>query len=544
MDGTKHKRLSKITTKLSKMPQEKKKKNENKPRYDGRIYKWVKENDIKVESGVNYGFDDYKFLLEPLMDMHPKQVFYAKFYRADIIYTLPTWTDVENLVNDKMNRMIVNNPILQKYTKDQDTITQKVVADDDGSRNMIKFRGTMREKDAISVSSDLNVHDEYDASNMEIVGMFTSRLQASRNKDKVFGHNEWYFSHPSYPDIGVDRLWKMSDQKHWIIKCSHCDKKQFLSFPESFCMERRIYQCKDCKEEITDKDRRYGSWIARKGHDLSAERPYSGYWIPLMICPWVSAHEILNIYEDKSKTEEFFVTKVLGLPYRGSQNIVSREAIMKNVEDVTNDQGGGIVIGMDTGLTNYGVVGNDKGIFYKWGEKGYNTFEELLERFPGAVAVLDGQGDLQKPRELAEKYPGRIYFCYYREDRKSSDIIKFDEIKNNFVVDRNKAIQFLIDEFTIGGRIRLCGKDSDWEEYWQHWKALYKEVEENRLGVPVNRWKRSGDDHYVHATVYWRTGMHKFGGEAGGFVGAQNNKFNIKSSTTESGEMAIHAEFE
>jgi hypothetical protein len=45
-----------------------------KPRYDGRIYKWVKENDIKVESGVNYGFDDYKFLLEPLMDMHPKQV--------------------------------------------------------------------------------------------------------------------------------------------------------------------------------------------------------------------------------------------------------------------------------------------------------------------------------------------------------------------------------------------------------------------------------------------------------------------------------------
>jgi hypothetical protein len=401
-----------------------------KPKLDGRIYKWIKENQIRVESGVDYGFDDYKFLLEPLMDVHPKQVylkaaqvgmtvttflkimFFSKHYRADIIYTLPTWTDVDNLIKDKMNRMIVNNPILQKYTKDQDTIEQKIVSHEDGTRNMIKFRGTMREKDAISVSSDINVHDEYDASNMNIVSMFTSRLQASRLKDPVFGHYEWYFSHPTYPDIGVDRLWRKSDQKHWIISCKECEKKQFLSWPESICTERRIYQCKECGEELTDDDRRYGDWRSRKGHELSEERPYSGYWIPLLLCPWISASEILNIYDDPDKTDEFFYTKVLGLPYRGSNNVLSREIIMKNVVNEQHDYSGSIVIGMDTGLTNYGVVGNDKGIFYKWSEKGYDELENVLERFPGSVVVLDAQGDLLKPRELAEKYPGRFYFCH------------------------------------------------------------------------------------------------------------------------------------
>jgi hypothetical protein len=528
-----------------------------KPKLDGRIYKWIKENNIRVESGADYGFDDYKFLLEPLMDVHPKQVylkaaqvgmtvttflkimFFAKHYKADVIYTLPTWGDMKNLVNDKMNRMITINPILQTYTADQDTIDQKVITHETGQQNMIKFRGTSQEKDAISVSSDINVHDEYDTSDMRVVDMYTSRLQASRMKDPVFGHYEWYFSHPSYPDVGVDKYWKRSDQKHWIIDCSHCEKAQYLSFPESICMERKIYQCKYCSEEITDNDRRYGRWRSRKGCTLSAERPYSGYWIPLLICPWVSAAEIIDLYEEKER--EFFITKVLGLPYRGSQNIVRREMIMQNVVDELNDQTGGIVIGMDTGLTNYGILGNNKGIFYRWSEKGYDELEQLMARFPGSVVVMDGQGDLTKPRELAQKYPNRIYFCYYREDRKSTEMVNYKD-NGTVVVDRNKAIQFLVDEFTVGKRIYLFGTESDWEDYWQHWKNIYKEVEENRLGVPVSRWKRSGDDHFVHATVYWRVGMHRFGGDAGGFIDNGPPTFKTRKEALDNGDLAIRVE--
>jgi hypothetical protein len=121
-------------------------------------------------------------------------------------------------------------------------------------------------------------------------------------------------------------------------------------------------------------------------------------------------------------------------------------------------------------------------------------------------------------------------------------MIKYSDDTNTVVVDRNKAIQFIIDEFTIGNRLLLFGDRSEWEDYWQHWKAIYKEVEENRLGVPVGRWKRSGDDHFVHATVYWRTGIHRFGGDAGGFIGGKDPQIKMHSGSDGEGNIIMRAE--
>ena len=40
---------------------------------------------------------------------------------------------------------------------------------------------------------------------------------------------------------------------------------------------------------------------------------------------------------------------------------------------------------------------------------------------------------------------------------------------------------------------------------------MYREKEENEaLGTFEYRWKRSGDDHLVHALLYMRVGMDKF----------------------------------
>jgi hypothetical protein len=80
----------------------------------------------------------------------------------------------------------------------------------------------------------------------------------------------------------------------------------------------------------------------------------------------------------------------------------------------------------------------------------------------------------------------------------------------NVIVDRNRMIQLVIDEFS-DKRIGLQGGQADWHDYWLHWKNIYRVKELNRLNVEETRWERSGDDHWVHATVYWRTGMDKFG---------------------------------
>ena len=529
--------------------------NKNEPRLDGVIYKNIIENKILTESGKKYSFDDRKYLLQPLMDMHPKQVvlkaaqvgmtvtqflkamFVAKRYRWDIIYTLPTWADIKNLVGDKMNRIINTNIVLQQMTKDKDTYDQKSISHEDGTQSMIKFRGTLNAKDAMSISSDLNIYDEVDASNQKVLADYSTRLQASENKDPIYGHYEWYFSHPSFPGMGVSQVWEKSDKKKWHIICPHCGDEHWMRYPESIDKEKEEYVCIKCKESYGENTIRAGRWIATA--ELNEDNQFSGYWIPLFICPWIRAKDILD-YE-KEKDGEYFYTKVLGLPYVGSDAIVRPEILTKNIRSELNDLSGRIIIGVDTGVTCNGVIGNDQGIFYYWEEKGYNKFEELMERFPEAVAIFDAQGDLVKPRELQEKYSGRIYFAWYNESKKGSDLVKMKEggkTHGDIVIERNRMINHIIDEFTMGDRITLNGEEEEWQEYIEHWtKGMFKEITYDALERKVERWKKGGtmQDHYVHATVYWRAGMELFSGIKGSII--NNTEYRLPTVPTETGTL-------
>ena len=429
-----------------------------------------------------------------------------------------------------MNRIINTNPVLQRFTKDKDTFYQKSIAHEDGSQSMIKFRGTTNSKDAMSVSSDLNMYDEVDASNQKVISDYSTRLQGSNNKHPIFGHYEWYFSHPSYPGMGTAKVWEKSDKKKWHITCPECESKHWMRYPESFCRERKVYQCIDCKHEIKSDVIRKGFWKATA--ELNEDNPFSGYWIPLFICPWVTAKEILTYEEEKDG--EYFYTKVLGLPYVGSDAVVRPEILIKNITDTLNDLNGRIIIGVDTGMTTSGVVGNEKGLFYYWEEKGYNKFEELMERFPNAVAVFDAQGDLIKPRELQEKYPGRIYFAWYKESKTVSELVKMKEggkTHGDIVIERNRMINHIIDEFTMGDRIPIAGDEEEWTQYIESWtKGMIKETKIDSLERNIERWVKAGtmQDHWVHATVYWRAGMELFKTVEKGIIGKQGIDLNLK----------------
>ena len=51
-------------------------------------------------------------------------------------------------------------------------------------------------------------------------------------------------------------------------------------------------------------------------------------------------------------------------------------------------------------------------------------------------------------------------------------------------------------------------------DYWLHFSHIYRiPVENKRLNTIEYRWLRSDRDDWVHATVYWRVGMDRFGGK-------------------------------
>lgn len=470
--------------------------------------------DIRNEQGIKLDFKDHPFLWDIFNDMTPhqairkaaqigfsttaiiKSLWLAKAKKMDMIYTLPTYSDVHDFVSSKVNRIIDINPILKEWTADKDTIEQKRVGD-----SVIYYRGTFAERAALMVSSDLNVHDEVDRSNLKVVDQYYSRLQHSK-----YGW-QWLFSNPSVPDVGVDKLWNRSDQKHWFVPCPKCGHQQFLTMNNIFDKDETkkenkeyYFGCVKCKTEL---NRRKGKWVKRWNN----VKDISGYWISLLMCPWVTANQIKLL--ERTKSQEFFDNFVLGVPHVGSGNTVTKDIILRNLTNEINRQEGRIVIGVDPGVDIRYVVGNKQGLFYYGSCKDYTELDNLMARWDKAIMIMDQGGDIIGSRKLRDKYKNRVFLAAYRTDRKDDQLFRFDDEKGTVQIDRNNTIQLLIDELT-DKRLPLYGTESDWYDYWVHWSHIYRTVEEDSFGRPRYKWQRSDRDDWVHATVYFRCGIDRF----------------------------------
>lgn len=492
------------------------------------IHSWLEENHIKNEGGNILDFKDHLFLFDIYADNSPKLVCYkaaqigfttmallksiwlAKMNKMDIIYTMPSATDVREIIGGKINRLISNNPILLEYVKDKDAIEQKQFGN-----NIIYYRGTFTEKSALGVSSDLNIHDEEDRSKQDVIQQYSSRLQHSSRKW------EWHFSNPSAEGNGVSKYWAISDQKHWFIKCNGCLKEQFLSWPESIDLTKRIFICKHCQKELTKDERRKGKWIPQQ-----KDKEYSGYWISLLMAPWITANEIIKYYETKSP--EYFYNFVLGLPYAGDGSKLSREALMNNLnkEIITPAKDERVIMGVDTGLKLDYVMGTEKGLFYHGDCKDYSELDKHMITYPRLIAIVDGGGDLIGSRKFKERWPGRVFLGFLGGDKKGTDECKWNDKEKTVAIDRSKYIQMCVDEF-IDKKIPLQGVENDWYDYWLDWNNLMRiKVFDDETGMFKGfKWIRSGRDHRALATVFWRVGMTRFSSQGGKiFTGGANFK--------------------
>lgn len=513
------------------------------------IHAWIEENKIKNEKGERITFDDHLFLFDIYADqsdnivgLKPAQVgfstlevlknhFDAKKQKMDIIYTLPTDNDVSVFVGGKVNRIVANNPCMLEDVADKDSIEQKAIG-----QSMEYFRGTWTKKAAIMITADRLVHDEKDSSKQDVIADYQARLQHSKYKQTHV------FSHPSVPNSGVDVEWEISDQKEWFIKCPHCGKRQYLTWNTedprkmSVDIERKEFVCKKCRGILSKQDRREGEWVARYARNsihpvLNVPRKWSGYHISLLMAPWVSAAEIVEKYllvEAGKQTMDYFYNKILGLPYAGSGNAVTKQIILGAITKDQNLYKGRLVIGVDTGVYLRYVIGNKQGLLGYGQMKAYvpdvalgipleQSLEYFLKKFPDSIMVIDQGGDIIGSRQLAKKYPGRVFLCHYARDRKTMQLIRWgakDE-SGNVLADRNRMIQLVIDEFREKRLNLFNGTEAEWYDYWLHWSHIYRVREEDALGVMQYQWLRSDRDDWVHATVYWRIGVDRFGASGG-----------------------------
>lgn len=473
------------------------------------------------ESGFPIEFKNHRFLIDIYNDLSPLQVilkppqigatvmnvlkalYVASHYNKQIIYTLPTATDMYEMVGSGFNRIIAQNPDLRELVAEGDTMEHKAVGN-----GLIRFRGTFSAKQAMMVPSDLNIHDEVDASDAAIITQYETRLQAKADGMR------WYFSHPSLAGYGVDTYWNQSDKKEWFITCHECGYEQVLEWPDNISKERAEYICRDCKGALSSTDRASGEWRAT---DNGA---FSGYHISQLMCPWITAEKIIEASEDPNKTEQYFYNYVLGLPYAASDDLISAQQVLENVSEDFNPQKDRVIIGVDTGLPIYYTLMNKEGVF-NFGRceapsasyDPYKHLEGFLLRWPKSILVSDQGGDLIGIRQLQAKYPGRVYLCFYRKDRKTREMIQWGEKEElgKVTVDRNRMIQMMVEQLREGNRIKLNGTREEWKPFADHFANIYRTKEEGPFGVEY-QWERKGPDHWVHSLLYALVGWDRFAG--------------------------------
>jgi ssDNA-binding Zn-finger/Zn-ribbon topoisomerase 1 len=476
---------------------------------DHSITLWLTDNQLKTEDGKDYDLREHLFWFDILEDWSPRQVWYKaaqvggtlaavykmiyaiKRFKLNAIYTMPSAYDAQTLVKSKVNRIVAQNPVLQGWITG-DSVKEKMIGE-----RMAYFLGASVEQQAISIPSDLNIHDEVDRSDQSIIDIFASRLDHSEYKW------QWHFSNPSALGNGVSKYWVKSDQKEWFIKCGGCEKEQYLKFPENICFERRVYQCRECKKELTNNERRVGRWV-KKVKDAE----WSGYHISQMMNLRKSASDILDAYENKPR--DYFYNFVLGLPYVGDGNKLTQDQFFNNLvapsEDLTS-----MVIGCDSGNQKHWVMGNVYGLYDYGVTEDWADIARLLITYKDAILVVDGGPDITGPRSLFERFPNRVFINFYAQDRKSMQLIRWGEGDETGQVrsDRNRLLQHVVDEFTMG-RIPVQGTKDKWQKFYSHWDNMYRILEDTALGTQRIKWESSnGVDHWCHANSYWRIGMER-----------------------------------
>ena len=463
------------------------------------IIEWIVKNGIVNEKLEPISFKQHPFLYDIYCDWSPQQVykkaaqvgmsvaqilkslFWAKTRGYNIIYTLPADNDVWEFVPTKVDKIIQANPSLRSLLQTDKTEIKQI------ANRFIYFKGTRSKSAPIMTTADLLIHDEIDRSEQEIIEQYESRISKSEYR------GVWKLSNPSTAMNGVDIEWQKSDKKEWFITCQACKVEQILEWDASIDYKRGLFICKECGGEITDSDRKKGKWKA------TGQGRVSGWHISQMMCPWISARQLIETRE--SKGVEYFNNFVLGEPYDASDIKIRRELII-DLWTPKELKGNEWFLGVDSGLTKHYILGVKEGITEIGSTDDWEDIEFLIKKY-NPITVIDALPDLTIPMKLSEKYP-KVYRSYYSLDKSKADIWEWGRNEDVSVVrsQRNRLIDIVIDDMARGAFL-ISVPGEVLRKYISHWLTMKRVREENSVGVNYYDWQATGADHWVHATAYW-----------------------------------------
>ncbi len=384
--------------------------------------------------------------------------------------------------------------------------------------NPIYFRGGQTRRDLIGWPGDFIILDEFDefADPITIIPTIEARQNAS-DYQWILG-----LSTPTYPDIGIDRAYSMSNQFNWYVKCSKCSKSfsplveiQTSGF-DSCVVQAPIskdvgFVCPNC-HELTQTNGASGEWVL----DVKADNNNFGYSISRLFVKNSSLGQLLTKYEDALNVQEFYNSE-LGLPYAPANAKLTRADIVAASTGMAELAFGSIDstwMGVDVGLKCHWVIGktreNGQVEIIAYGINDWDHLREIESRYNVKNAVIDLRPYEQEvKRHISGK---RGYFACDFNVGNQEDWYKFttadDETRGVHTrvikADRTQSCDHLISQMSIKKKLILpaCAKGDN--------RFVNQLCAPTRMALPDPKtgdiravYNRGGKaDHFYFAFVY------------------------------------------
>jgi hypothetical protein len=450
------------------------------------------------------------------------------FYRMDrhamkVVYYFPTDEDVKDFAQDRANPIIDNSELLSsKLSHDK--------ADNLGLKQMgnssLYFRGVWTKRKVKSVDADMVVKDEVDEANQENLIFADDRMLHSKFK---FGME---LSQPSRPDFGINKSFKLSDQRFFMVKCPGCGKWNNIveKFPENLMSKGKDDNltawlgCSRCRRKL---DRTNGKWVAAYP---SRSKDHIGFLESQLFSNTVTMEFIYKKFTGavlSSEKKNVWIS-IIGKPYRDSELCPFTDSLITAAEGKNGFEKSAFssFMGIDVGdvchVTIWGWNGRRLRFIYAEEVLADNEprFQYLIEKY-NSYFVIDAMPYKNLSKRLCLKYKGWGAMQYFKGQALHEKSEGEGEYEVPVVMhDRTESIDEMSSMFGEGffefpnPKALKPGEIEIYEKFKEQIKNLEKEKILDRNGYEVAVYKKNIPNHFGmsmnSAFIAFRTGKGRF----------------------------------
>lgn len=450
------------------------------------------------------------------------------FYNLDVkhvdcLYILPSKVpDATDFSSGRFDRALELSPHLSTFFSDVQNVGHKV----GGGANMY-IRGSRSRSQLKSVPVGFIVMDEVDEMDQENIPLAMERVAGQVN------WAAWLISTPTYPDVGINKIFNDTTQEHFMFKCPACSKLTEMIFPDCLeivgesqrdpRIEESHLKCKECKNKLRHETKTEwladGIWVP-----TYSQRPKRGFHINQMYAmtsacrPAVMAGAYFMAQRNPEDETELYNSK-LGLPHAVAGSQLNESDLISHYGNYSNGNvrpKSLVTLGVDVGRYLHYVVcewfldgqtGTDFNTtamcrVLKIGKDlNWDVLDNLMRDWGVHHCVIDRNPEPRNALQFANKWYGHVRLCQYGQGIAGKEVSASKTEEHLVLVDRTSWLDLTLNRFRRKDAIEI--PFDALMEYKDQLKVLARIYKKDKDGNPVGYYENFGrDDHFAHAQNY------------------------------------------